>query len=180
MSTKLFELEDRIITDKGETVAKFDLLVKKALSGEIFTNLPALFHEDIKRYNIKAPDSRITVWEDDGKFCGPEESTYEWSIPKKYLNLDIEKFTTEKFVGLGFAGNTTYEERLIWELEQMREQEMYPFVRCLIYVIDEFRKHEILWGVGRGSSCSSLVMFVLGINRVDPIKYNIDPKEFFK
>ena len=86
----------------------------------------------------------------------------------------------EKFAEMGFDGNTVYEDRLVWELGQMRKQEMYPFIRCLVYVIDEFRKHDILWGVGRGSSCSSLVMFILGINRVDPIKYNIDPKEFFK
>ncbi len=180
MSTKLLELEDRIITDRGETVAKFDLLIKKALSDEIFTDLPALYHEDIKFWNRKQPDDKITIWEDDGEFCGPDETTFEWNIPKKYLKLDIEELAAEKFAEMGFDGNTVYEDRLVWELGQMRKQEMYPFIRCLVYVIDEFRKHDILWGVGRGSSCSSLVMFILGINRVDPIKYNIDPKEFFK
>jgi len=180
MSTKLLELEDRIITDRGETVAKFDLLIKKALSDEIFTDMPALYHEDIKFWNFKLPDRKITIWKDDGEFRGPSEETFEWNIPKKYLNLDIEELATEKFIEMGLPGDPVYEDRLVWELAQMRKQEMYPFVRCLVYVIDQFRKHGILWGVGRGSSCSSLVMFILGINRVDPIKYNIDPKEFFK
>ena len=137
-------------------------------------------NEDIKFWNRKQPDDKITIWKDDGEFCGPDETTFEWNIPKKYLKLDIEELAAEKFAEMGFDGNTVYEDRLVWELGQMRKQEMYPFIRCLVYVIDEFRKHDILWGVGRGSSCSSLVMFILGINRVDPIKYNIDPKEFFK
>jgi DNA polymerase III alpha subunit len=57
---------------------------------------------------------------------------------------------------------------------------MHQFVRCLLYVTHRFKEDGVLWGVGRGSSCASLIMYLLGINKVDPVKYNIPAEEFFK
>ena len=73
-----------------------------------------------------------------------------------------------------------YVSRLSWELDQMEKRNMFPFVRCLLYVTDRFRDEGVVWGVGRGSSCASLVMFLLDINKVDPVKYGIPVEEFFK
>lgn len=178
MSTALIELEDRIITDAGEVVAKHDLLIKKILSEEIFTALRAVNHPDIALYNYRAPDNQITIWKDDEEFEGPAPETYRWTIPKMYLEMDIEEAAIRALAEKNL--DETYEERLVYELEQMREKEMFPFVRCLCYVTEIFRRKDVVWGIGRGSSCASLVLFLLGINRVDPVKYGIPPEEFFK
>ena len=53
-------------------------------------------------------------------------------------------------------------------------------LRCLVYIIDTMRKHDIVWGVGRGSSVASYVIHLLGVHKVNSVKYNIDLKEFFK
>ena len=37
-----------------------------------------------------------------------------------------------------------------------------------------------IWGVGRGSSVSSYVLFLIGINRIDPLKFDLDVSEFLK
>ena len=183
MSTILIDLEDRIITDDGQTVAKHSLLMKKALSGEVFTNLPALNEPetkwDLEQYNRFTEKDQIQLWVDDGEFVGPDAETYEWTIPEKYRELDIIELSVQRLEERGLTSEE-YIDRLGFELEQMEKRDMFPFLRCLVYVIDMFREKGVVWGVGRGSSCASLVMFVLGINRVDPIKYDIPAEEFFK
>lgn len=181
MTTKLYELEDRIITDKGEVVAKYELLVKKAQSGEVFTDLPAIPHPDIERYNLRCPDNAIPLWFDTGEESleGPDSETHQWTIPEKYLNLDITERCIMALIEKG-VNTDKYVDRMSWELKQMEERGMLPFVGCLVYIIEQFKKNNVVWGIGRGSSCASLVLFLLDINRVDPCKYDIPAEEFFK
>jgi len=182
MSTKLIELTDRIVTDEGEVVAKHDLLVKQALSGEVFTSLRAIAHPDIKQYNISSGfENPIEIWEDSGQdtMTGPSEDTFSWTIPKKFLNLDVGELCITALEDKRLTDDI-YIERLSWELKKMDEKNMHQFVRCLLYVTHQFKEKGVLWGVGRGSSCASLIMYLLGINKVDPVKYGIPAEEFFK
>ena len=71
-------------------------------------------------------------------------------------------------------------ERISIELEMYRTRNLYPILQVLIYIIDTMRKHDIVWGVGRGSSVASYVLYILGIHKVDSLKYNLDIKEFLK
>lgn len=182
MSTSLIELNDRIVTDEGEVVAKHSLLVKRALSGEVFTELRAMAHPDIKQYNKSSDNTAsIEIWEDSGidSGKGPKPETFEWTIPKKYLTLDIAELCIEALEEKNLNSDV-YIDRLSWELMQMEAKDMHQFVRCLLYVIHRFKEDGVLWGVGRGSSCASLIMYLLGINKVDPVRYNIPAEEFFK
>jgi hypothetical protein len=181
MTTKLYELEDRIITDKGEVIAKYELLVKKAQSGEVFTDLPAVPHPDIERYNLRCPDNAISLWIDTGDDTleGPDIETHQWTIPDKYLDLDITELCSTALIAKGLVTNE-YIDRMSWELRRMEERSMLPFIGCLVYITEQFKKNNVVWGIGRGSSCASLVLFLLDINRVDPCKYGIPAEEFFK
>lgn len=182
MSTQLIDLNDRIVTDEGEVIAKHELLVKQALSGEVFTELRAIAHPDIKQYNKSSGNATpIDTWESTelGTEKGPDADTFEWTIPKKYLELNIVDLCVMALRDRRLTGDD-YIERLSWELKQMDEKDMHQFVRCLLYVTHQFKEKGVLWGVGRGSSCASLIMYLLGINRVDPVKYNIPAEEFFK
>ncbi len=60
------------------------------------------------------------------------------------------------------------------------ERGLMPVLQLLIYIIDTMRKYNKLWGVGRGSSVSSYVLYLLGVHKVDSYKYNLDIKEFLK
>lgn len=53
------------------------------------------------------------------------------------------------------------------------------FIECVQYMVEQFNSNDMVWGVGRGSSCASLVLFLMGIHCVDPVKYDIDMQEFF-
>ena len=178
MSKKLIELEDYSITDAGETVVTRDFLVKKALSGEPITRYLAEFHEDIERFNYRSPDTPIQFWEE-GELEGPSEETYRWIIPQEYQDIDLWEYVLEKFMEMGIEGEE-YEERIAYELSEMEKRGFFPFIRCIIYVLDVFRKNEVVWGVGRGSACASLVFYVIGATKVDPIEYEIPIEEFLK
>ena len=60
------------------------------------------------------------------------------------------------------------------------KNDMIPVLKTMKYVVDTLRKNNIVWGVGRGSSVSSYVLFLIGIHKIDSIKYNLPIEEFFK
>ena len=96
-----------------------------------------------------------------------------WYIPLQYKNMDMEKF----LVDICPKENL---DRLIKELELYREHKMIPVLRTMKYIVDTLRKNNIIWGVGRGSSVASYVLFLLGVHKIDSVKYNLPIEEFFK
>jgi len=42
------------------------------------------------------------------------------------------------------------------------------------------RKNNIVWGVGRGSSVASYVLFLLGVHKIDSMYYELSVDEFLK
>jgi DNA polymerase III alpha subunit len=71
-------------------------------------------------------------------------------------------------------------QRLVEELEEFRARNMLPLLKVLKYLVDTFRKNNIVWGVGRGSSVASYALFLIGIHKIDSIKYNLDWHEFLR
>ena len=60
------------------------------------------------------------------------------------------------------------------------ERGLYPLLKHLLFLVDHFRKNNIVWGVGRGSSVASFVLYLIGIHKVNPLKYDLDIKDFLK
>jgi hypothetical protein len=182
MTVEFRKLADRIITDAGQVVFRSNpRLEYHALLGMPLRGVPAVEDAEVIHYNRRNPEDAVAVWRDDGVIVGPDRSTFEWSIPDEYIGLDLADFLTARYQErIKDDPNGVYAERLVRELDMMRDREMYPFLRCLIYVIDVFKQRGIVWGVGRGSSCASLVMFLIGVNKVDPVLYDIPIEEFLK
>jgi DNA polymerase III alpha subunit len=61
-----------------------------------------------------------------------------------------------------------------------KELELGDVLRCLIYVVDTMKAKRVTWGVGRGSSCSSYLLYLLDLHSVDAVKYDIDITDFIK
>ncbi len=105
----------------------------------------------------------------------PKENidTKNWYIPQKYKDLDIEEFLVNQ------CPKDNY-NRLITELELYRKHDMLDVLRTMKYIVDTLRENNIIWGVGRGSSVASYVLFLIGVHKIDSVKYNIPIEEFFK
>jgi DNA polymerase III alpha subunit len=97
-----------------------------------------------------------------------------WFIPNEYKIFDIEKYCLDLC--------QTHEERsrVLKELELYREYNMFPILQCMKYVVDTLRKNNVIWGVGRGSSVASYVLYLIGVHKINSIKYQIPLEEFFR
>ena len=98
----------------------------------------------------------------------------EWFMPDEYKELDVVRFLNNR--------QMTIEERqrVQEELEAFRERGMIPLLRYMCYLVDFMRENNIVWGVGRGSSVASYVLYLIGVHRIDSIKYNLDWREFLR
>ena len=97
-----------------------------------------------------------------------------WFIPKEYETLDIAKYI------LDLCETDEELQRVADELLKFQERNMFPLLCYLKYLVDTMRKNNIVWGVGRGSSVSSYVLFLLDVHRINSLHYDLSIDEFLK
>ncbi len=103
-----------------------------------------------------------------------EYNRSNWFIPQNFKNLDIISHIHEKC-------KTELEIlRVNSELELYKKYNMLDVLKFLKYLVDFMQQENLVFGVGRGSSVASYVLFLLGVHRIDSIKYNLDITEFLK
>jgi DNA polymerase III alpha subunit len=102
-----------------------------------------------------------------------EINSKHWFIPDDYCPNLVEFL---------YSQCTTPEQtqRVDRELELFIKNDMYDLLHVMKYVVDTLRANNIVWGVGRGSSVASYVLHLIGVHKIDSIKYNIPIEEFFK
>lgn len=98
----------------------------------------------------------------------------EWFLPPDYKNFDITKFV------LDLCQTDEETTRCLDELLEFKQRGMLDLLRWLKYIVDTCRQHNIIWGVGRGSSVASYVLYKIGVHRINSIKYNLDWREFLR
>jgi DNA polymerase III alpha subunit len=97
----------------------------------------------------------------------------EWFIPYEYQQMDIESFLVDNCPKHNY-------DRLVQELEMYKSNNMIPVLKAMKYVVDTLRANNVVWGVGRGSSVASYVLFIIGVHKIDSVKYKLPINEFFK
>lgn len=98
----------------------------------------------------------------------------QWFIPVEYTSMDIAKWLLDQC-------KEDYElQRVGEELLLYQERDLFALLKYLKYLVDTMRKHNIVWGVGRGSSVSSYVLYLIGIHKIDSIYYQLSIEEFLK
>jgi DNA polymerase III alpha subunit len=97
-----------------------------------------------------------------------------WRMPVDYKELDIAAYV------LGLCQQEQELQRVGQELLLYQERNLFDLLRYLKYLVDTLRKNNVVWGVGRGSSVASYVLFLLGVHKIDSLYYNLDIDEFLK
>lgn len=95
-----------------------------------------------------------------------------WLIPEPFKGMDVRAYLNE------LCSGTTECARVNSEMDIFEKYDLQDMLRSLVYLVDTFRRNQVVWGVGRGSSVSSYVLFLIGIHRVDSLKYDLDFSEF--
>ena len=120
------------------------------------------------------------------KFLEPYDTHFEiaeydsacqsvWNMPDEYKTLDIEAWLFEQSPPWD-----PEHSRLEEELKAYKARNMLDLLRWLKYFVDTCSKEGVVWGLGRGSSVASYVLYVIGVHNINPIKYNLDWQEFLR
>jgi len=174
-------LKDRILCYDGDSIiTSKSIFYNKLMLGESLDGLFVLeIDEEIDNYN-KFVDKTISTKSENNVL--PKE----WNIPDKYKNIQVrshillclkDEIDDNDFTDLEIE---TRLNRIDYELKLWKDRDLLDLLRTLIYIVDQFRANDIVWGTGRGSSCCCYILYLIGIHDVDSIKYNLDLSEFFK
>jgi len=97
-----------------------------------------------------------------------------WYMPDEYKQLDIAEHV------LSLCNTDAELQRCGQELMLFQERNLFDLLRYLKYLVDVMRENRLIWGVGRGSSVASYVLYKLGVHRIDSLYYELDPAEFLR
>ena len=165
----------------GQAILSSDNLRELLLQGKNIGHLNVIFDEEIEQFQqyqsellsetiifCEAPEETLTFDEFHRK-CAEE-----WIFPDSYKHIDVKSYLLSKCKTQQEI-NRVNEEYILY-----KERDLIMLLRLFIFLVDYMRKNKFIWGVGRGSAVSSFCLYLIGINRVDPIKYNLDIKDFLK
>ena len=98
----------------------------------------------------------------------------KWHMPVEYKELDIAEYI------LSLCTQDYELQRVAEELLLYQERDLFDLLRYLKYLVDTLRKNNLVWGVGRGSSVASYVLFLLGVHKINSVYYDLSIDEFLK
>ena len=165
----------------GQAILSSDKLRELLLQGKNIGHLNAVQDEDIQLYEkyqdillrqktifLDAPAEDLTF--DDFHL----QKADEWIFPLEYQQIDVlahllDKCKTQQEI------DRVNEEYLLY-----LERDLVMLLRLFIFLVDYMRKNKYIWGVGRGSSVSSYILYLIGIHRVNSLKYGFDIKDYLK
>lgn len=135
--------------------------------------------KDVEKYNsFVSSDERITTKTD------VNLKELVWNIPEEYKNIDILDVLLERLNEEVEANSFTSQERnirmqrIIKELEIFNKNDLLDVLNAIFFVINTFERQNVVWGVGRGSSVSSYVLYLLKVHDIDSIKYDLHIEDF--
>lgn len=97
----------------------------------------------------------------------------KWFMPTSYCPDLIQQI-------YGMCKTDAQRDRVSSELELFIQHGMLDLLYYLKYLVDTMRENNIVWGVGRGSSVASYVLYLIGVHKIDSIKYELDINEFLR
>ena len=151
---------------RGHTIHVNSMLVDSSVdletAAEILENVPTFV-----KYNELAMQA-ITVEDFD------HDNQGRWLMPDEYKNLDIAEYV------LSLCESEAALQRVGEELLLYQARDLFDLLRYLKFLTDAMTSNNLIWGVGRGSSVASYVLYLLRVHRIDSLHYNLDIAEFLR
>ena len=138
-----------------------DHTVDLETAAHILDNVPAFV-----RYDELAQQQTVEQWD--------HRCQANWYMPEEYKQLDIAAYV------LGLCDSDAELQRCGQELMLFQERNLFDLLRYLKYLVDVMTENRLIWGVGRGSSVASFVLYKLKVHRINSLHYELDPAEFLR
>ncbi len=177
------QLKDRTLYYDGDSEVSPDRVVELIDKGlkQIYVTEET---DEIRQYNRLISSEKAIKTKTETR---PLE--FDWNIPEPYKSLDVIKYVFARLHAVREEENiehledVQFYERLRRFQDEMTMYEglkLFPILRVIIYVINTLQDKNIVWGVGRGSSVSSYVLYLIGVHDVDSVKYDLDFTDFLR
>jgi DNA polymerase III alpha subunit len=95
-------------------------------------------------------------------------------MPDEYKRMDIAKWLLDE------CKSQAELQRVGEELLLYQERDLFDLLRYLKYMVDTFRKNNVVWGLGRGSSVASFALYLIGVHKINSMYYDLNINEFLK
>ena len=177
------KLKDRTLFFDGDSVVDADHIMRMVSEGVstegLFVEEP---NDEIKQYNKYAKGSeRITTKTELSPL------TNEWMLPEEYKKIDVTEYIKAKFKTEMCDRKWEHtpevakrSKRIQLELDLYNSLNLNEVLRVLIYVINTLHNNKVVWGVGRGSSVSSYILYLIGVHDIDSVEYDLDIADFLR
>ena len=143
-----------------------------------------LFNKAASAQGLSELNTYIPIDVDQKEFDGVLQS--EWFMPDAYKAIDIKVWLLEQLQeklqsdSLATAQYSKEWSRVNEEYAEYASRGMDDLLRYMVYLVDFMRENDIVWGVGRGSSVASYVLYLIGVHRIDSVQFNLDWTEFLR
>jgi DNA polymerase III alpha subunit len=98
----------------------------------------------------------------------------QWLVCEELRGMNVRDFL------ISACATDAQRERVNAEMDLYEERELEPLLQTMICLVEHFRANKVVWGVGRGSSVASYVLYMIGIHKIDSMKYGLEIGEFLK
>jgi hypothetical protein len=168
---------------KGEMIFDEEDLCNLMMQGRDLATLKNIIVE--RRVDVESligvvedPGCLVTwKFEQDSDVSVPDWDTLQqcnWKMPQHYKDLDIAEYI------LTLCKTDAELQRVGEELLLYQERNLFDLLKYLHYLVNVLKENHAIWGVGRGSSVASYVLYLLGVHRIDSMFYDLDPHEFLR
>ena len=159
----------------GELVFSESDLIDLLMQGHQL--VPMIVDKSVK-VNTEMLDSVVNLLDSTREDISIEEfdraNQSNWHMPNEYKNLDIAEYI------ISLCKTDVELQRVAHELLLYQEKQLFDLLKYLKYLVDTMKQNNIIWGVGRGSSVASYVLYLLEVHRIDSIYYDLSPEEFLR
>ena len=132
---------------------------------------------DVREYNRHVKkEEELTLKSE----CKPLST--EWQIPDEYKQMNVRERLVQIHSALHIGCDPSEfhlrEQRLVEEIDLFEQLQLFDVLRAITWIINKLSAANCVWGVGRGSSVSSYVLYVIGVHDVDSFAYDLDINDF--
>ena len=138
--------------------------------------------DDVDKFNVAMEEQGLPKLQkyipldvDQKTFDGVCQS--EWFMPDAYKAINVYEYVLQK---AETPCPKHIQDRIWEELDAFKERDMLNLLRYMIYLVDFMRENNIVWGVGRGSSVASYVLYLIGVHKINSIQFGLDWREFLR
>ncbi len=171
----------RRVDEWGRVIYSPERAFELLMGGQDITRLLVEDGDDVRLHNATCQtydkiEFRLTPPSDPG--CTAEEEharrSSSWLIPEEFKSLDVRSILIDQ------CGTEEEVVRIHEEMDLYEARGLLPMLRAMMSLVAHFRANGVVWGVGRGSSVASYVLYRIGITRINPMQYGLRIQEFLR